>query len=282
MDHLVTANPSFVPASGVDTEHRVITARRVRFTDDGPLIRAHSCADRVVIEHCVSPARISDDVIVQGLVALADAHVIAGRDEFERAFVAIAESCGVPADSAWRSFYRNSVVELRSGRASFSPVHLRARSLLRGTSVLEVGSCFGFLAIQCAQDGYRVAATDLDPVAVEFLNTAAGDFGVSIATSCGDARALPHPSDSVDTVTLIHLLEHLDAHDVALAIGEAVRVARRRVVIAVPYEDVPSPHFGHLQVLTEADLREWAAPWTGIHDVTFLTDHGGWIVVDLH
>ncbi|WP_448223168.1 mycofactocin oligosaccharide methyltransferase MftM [Gordonia iterans] len=247
----------------------------------GPLpLRVRSGANRVKIEHRLSPAQISDDRIVSALGQLMEAGLLVGQNEFERAFVAVVESCGVPAETAWRWFYRNSVAELRSGQASFSPVHLRARSLLVGDEVLEVGSCFGFFALQCAQDGYRVAATDIEPAALRLLDAAAREFGLDITTQVGDARDLPFPALSVDTVTLLHLLEHLDSSDVHRAISEALCVARRRVIIAVPYEETPSEHFGHRQCLTEHDLRDWAAPWSSSHRIDVFDDHGGWLILD--
>ena len=149
-----------------------------------------------------------------------------------------------------------------------------------GRSVLEVGCCFGFLALQCAQDGHEVSACDISSGALALLADAAADFGVPVTTMVGDARRLDLPDGHVDTVTLVHLLEHLDPDGVRCAIDEAVRVARRRVVIAVPFEEEPSPHFGHLQRLTEADQHAWAAPLSGIGARVF-TDHGGWLVLDL-
>ncbi|MFT3662985.1 MAG: mycofactocin oligosaccharide methyltransferase MftM [Gordonia sp. (in: high G+C Gram-positive bacteria)] len=274
---------------GISRPARRITARRsptgssptASSTVDGPStsIRARSDETAVEIEHDLSPTDLSDDTLVQALVSLVEAGDLSGRDEFESAFMAVVRSCGTEPALAWREFYRNSVAELRGGRSSFSPVHLRARSLIAGSSVLEVGSCFGFLALQCAQDGHTVTALDIDPAALALLDDAAGDLGVPVTTTTGDARALPFDSDSVDTVTLIHLLEHLCADDVHAAISEALRVARRRVIIAVPYEETPSPHFGHLQCLTEADLLRWAAPWSS--NITGLfEDHGGWLVLD--
>jgi hypothetical protein len=35
------------------------------------------------------------------------------------------------------------------------------------------------------------------------------------------------------------------------------------VIIAVPYEDAPTPSFGHLWTLEESDLRAWGAGTTG-------------------
>ena len=224
-------------------------------------------------------ATVSDDRIVTALARFASAGALAGQTEFERAFTAVVASSGPREDACWRAFYRNSVAELRGGQAAFSPVHRRARSLLVGRSILEVGCCFGLLALQCDQDGYAVTACDICPGALHLLDDAANTLGLPIITRRGDARALPLATDSVDTVTLIHLLEHLDGPDVAVALREALRVARRRVVVAVPFEERPSAHFGHRQQLTDDDLRAWSTDLTGC-TATIFTDHGGWLVLD--
>ena len=248
--------------------------------------RGHDGA--VHLTHAFTVATISDSAMIRALVALIDDGVLHGQDAFEAAATAIITTSGDSPADGWRAFYRNSVAELRAGASDFSPVHLRARSLVAGGSVLEVGCCFGFFALQCAQDGHSVSACDISPGAIALLDEAAADFDVRIDTSVGDARALPAADDSVDTVTLIHLLEHLDADDVRVAIAEALRVARRRVVVAVPFEEEPSPHFGHLQCLTVDDLHRWAydvlahlPKGTGTPEWRVFTDHGGWLVFDL-
>lgn len=214
--------------------------------------------------------------MIAGLLTLIDDGMLSGQDAFEAAAVAVVES--VPHRDPWSCFYRNTLAELREHRSPFAPVHARARSELVGTSVLEVGSCFGFLALGSAQDGFDVTACDISPGAVSMLSAAASTLKIPMSAQLGDARGLPFDDDTFDTVTLIHLLEHLDEPDVAQALREALRVARDRVVVAVPYEAKPSPHFGHLQTLRDSDLRRWASMVE--HDgVRIFDDHGGWLVL---
>lgn len=228
----------------------------------------------------LTPEKLSDSSVVAELSRLVADGAIAGREQFEAAFVDLVIAAGPDRTSAWRNFYANSVRELRAGTAEFSPIHRRARSLLTGHSVLEVGCCFGLFALQCAQDGYAVTATDICPGALDHLDDASTHLGLPVDTAIGDVRRLPFPSRSFDTVTLLHLLEHLDRDDIEDAISEACRVARARVVIAVPFEDEISPHFGHLELLREADLERWAM-YAGGHRTQIFTDHGGWLVIDL-
>lgn len=230
------------------------------------------------IAHPFDERSISDAVVVDGLVALVEAGLLTGQAQFESAAMGIIRTSAGTPDEAWSAFYDNSLRELRTGASAFAPVHERAQSLIVGRTVLEVGSCFGFFALACAVAGLNVSACDISPGAVSLLSRAAHRLGLPVVASIGDATALPYPADSADTVTLIHLLEHLDPAAAHTAIGEALRVARRRVVIGVPFEDEPSPHFGHLVRLTEDDLYDWAraVPHTGAEIVV---DHGGWLVL---
>ncbi len=234
------------------------------------------------IKHGFTTESVSDGVLVPVLSSMVLSGELDGRRGFEDAMIGIIESCGdTPADG-WHAFYVNSLAELRAGTVDFAPIHRRALSLIAGRSVLEVGSCFGLFALLCAEDGYEVDACDICPGALTRLEEASRRLRHPVSARIGDARALPYSDSSVDTVTLIHLLEHLAPDDVATAIAEAVRVARRRVIIAVPFEEEPSAHFGHLVSLTEIDLLRWAAPWvrSGLHASVF-TECGGWLVLDV-
>ncbi|GED97463.1 mycofactocin oligosaccharide methyltransferase MftM [Gordonia crocea] len=271
------------------------TASSTAVSSAGPLVVAHRvraaaagggrwrCDRRpdgsVVVSHPLDLATVSDDQVVGALSRFAQDGLLIGQDEFEQAAIAVITSLSPDHRACWRAFYANSVAQLRDGRAAFSPVHRRARSLLRGQSVLEVGCCFGLFALQCAQDGYDVTACDICPGALDLLGGAAADFGLPVTARIGNALSLPFAPGSFDTVTLIHLLEHLDGPAVGAAIGEALRVASRRVVIAVPFEEHPNAHFGHRQRLTEGDLREWARDWPAYPSQT-IVDHGGWLVLD--
>lgn len=216
--------------------------------------------------------------MVGSLVGLVDAGVIAGQRQFEDAAVQMIRSAASTEAGSWAAFYDNSITELRDGGSPFGPVHARARSLVVGDSLLEVGSCFGFLALQCAEDGFEVSACDISPGAVEHLRAAARRRQTPLRAVVGDATDLPFDTDAVDTVTLIHLLEHLDEQATVRALTEALRVARRRVVVAVPFEEHPSEHFGHLIQLTLDDLAAWAGQVE--HDgVELFTHLGGWMVL---
>ncbi|GAB16591.1 hypothetical protein GOEFS_007_00080 [Gordonia effusa NBRC 100432] len=229
-----------------------------------------------MITHDLDVTAISDASMIAGLLTLIDDGVLVGQREFEAAAVAIVES--IPHDDPWGCFYRNTLDELADQTSPFAPVHRRARAEIVGDSVLEVGSCFGFFALGCARDGLDVTACDLSPGAVSMLSAASRALGISVRARVGDARALPFADDAVDTITLIHLLEHLDDAGIISALTEALRVARHRVVVAVPFEAEPSPHFGHLHSLGETDLLNWASSVTHA-GARIDVNHGGWLIL---
>jgi hypothetical protein len=203
---------------------------------------------------------------------------------FEDAFVAVVRASAGDPDDAWLAFYRNTLAalhgEVRPGgtNAELKPVHERAAELVVGAEVLELGSCFGFLALRLAAAGHRVTATDLTDGTVDLLARMAPRLGLALDTMVADARAVPLPDASTDTVFAVHLLEHLPAEEDKAVLAEMLRLARHRVVVAVPFEDVPNETWGHLRRFDESVLAE-LGDTTGL-PYTVSTHHGGWLVID--
>jgi SAM-dependent methyltransferase len=204
-------------------------------------------------------------------------------EAFEAAFVAMVTAAAEDPDAAWLAFYRNTLTAL-TGRpvpggtnAELAPVHARAAALVLGPDVVELGCCFGFLALQLAARGHRVTAVDIEPGTVALLARMAPRLGRHVHAVTGDARCTPLASRSADTVLAVHLLEHLPEESGAVVLGEMLRVARRRVVVAVPYESVPNPIWGHVRVFDHAALQA-LGEGTG-HPYQVSDHHGGWLVV---
>jgi hypothetical protein len=108
-------------------------------------------------------------------------------------------------------------------------------------------------------------------------------LGRRVRTLGCDAAAVPLPAGVADTVTVLHLLEHLSTDVGHAVIEEALRLARRRVVIAVPYEDRPRACYGHVQRFDTAGLHEFGARLSTAHRglrVDVHEFHGGWLILD--
>lgn len=223
---------------------------------------------------------IAEDLIAPGLL---------DRSGFERTFVSVVRSVAPDPTLAWAAFYRNTLRELDAGgaadpayrggtNAGMAPVHLRAAELAVG-DVVELGCCFGFLSLRLAAAGHRVTAVDLSPGTVALLAAVAPAIGVSLCPVAGDALAVPLADRCADTVFAVHLLEHLPPAAGIRVLAEMLRLARRRVVVAVPYEDEPNPNWGHVRTFDSAALHALGTA-TG-HRYEVSVHHGGWLVLDL-
>lgn len=248
--------------------------------------RVHRTAGGLVVRHRLFPDELDDDLAGMVSAELGGGGLIESPDDFRRVFTGVVRSTISDPVTAWSVFYANTLAVLADpgakrdpgSVAGFAPVAARAASLVTGERVLDVGSCFGFLALRLADRGHRVIASDLCRGTVRLLRTVAGRLGRSLSTVVCDAGRLPLADSAVDTVTVIHLLEHLDPAHGTRAVSEALRVARRRVVVAVPFEAEPTAVYGHVRTFDLAALRRLGAR-TGLpYDVS--EHHGGWLVID--
>lgn len=206
---------------------------------------------------------------------------------FERIFVSTVLASAATPMAAWAAFYRNTLRRLRRAEprgtdsvCTFARIYARVMSLIRGTSVLDVGCCFGFLPMLLAErePGMAVMGCDLVPATAALAGSVARTRRNRAVFIAGDAHHLPIGSAAVDTVTSLHLLEHLPQDSTVGVLAELCRVARNRVVVAVPLEDVPDPTYGHARVFdlpALADLGQ-ATGWLWSVDGY----EGGWLVLD--
>ena len=127
-----------------------------------------------------------------------------------------------------------------------------------GQRLLDLGCGLGGYSKRLAERGFEVVAFD---VAAEYVERARA-LGVDARQY--DGERLPLDDDSVDTVFLLEVIEHLE--DPARLLREARRVARRNVLVTTPnctqsFDPVPV-EFSHIldvdhrQFFTEASLRE--------------------------
>ncbi|MGG5259591.1 mycofactocin oligosaccharide methyltransferase MftM [Phycicoccus avicenniae] len=250
----------------------------------------------LVVEHSLTLERVDDDLA--GLLSdeLFEPGWLRGAEMFERVFTGVVLTCAEDPEVAWEAFYANTLAAVgahaRAGVPAdgarpdghgcvrdYAPVYAQAESLVRPGSVLELGSCFGFLALRLAASGRPVTASDVSAGTMRLLSAMAPRFGVEVDTLTCDAAHVPAPDGWADTVLAVHLLEHLEPDHAGRVVAEACRLAARRVVVAVPLEDTPSEQFGHLWAVHLDALRAWGAAATGwraeVHE-----HHGGWLVLD--
>lgn len=249
--------------------------------------------DRVHLVHDLPADLIDNDLA--GLLAteLFAPGWLEGSELFERLMTGIVISSAPDPLSAWTLFYANTLDRLTApssadlpephsglaegSLAGYAPVYAHARSLIDPGSMLELGSCFGFFSLLCARHR-DVTASDLTPNTVRLLAQVAPRLDLRLGTVICDAARVPRPGASYDTVVALHLLEHLPPEHGLAVVREMQRLARRRVIVAVPYEDEPTAAYGHVRTFSSRDLVELADDsgwWWEVHD-----HHGGWLILD--
>lgn len=124
---------------------------------------------------------------------------------------------------------------------------------------LDVGARDGFLSVLLAERGAQVTALDLQMPLIEHPR---------IHCVRGDVTALDFPDDYFDLVLCAEVLEHIPPALLERACAELSRVARRFVLIGVPYkQDLraarstcatcggKNPPWGHVNRFDEERLR---------------------------
>jgi SAM-dependent methyltransferase len=247
----------------------------------------HFCVHGYVVEPRFPLARLDNELTDFIASELGPLGLVPDQKAFERIFVNVVLATAQRPTLAWRAFYRNTLRRLRqpaheglSSVDTFARIYARVPTLIRGTRILDVGCCFGFLPMLLAEQdaGLAVVGSDIAPGAVALAGSMAAELQSRVTFLAGDAQRLPFRSNAVDTVLSVHVLEHLPAVATLTAVAELCRVARRRVVVAVPLEASPDPTYGHLQVFDTRALSELGAEtgWKcSVHECD-----GGWLVLD--
>jgi SAM-dependent methyltransferase len=147
------------------------------------------------------------------------------------------------------------------------------RALAPG-SVLDVGAYFGHFMRMAMAEGREVAGTEVNEPRRQFVNGLLGRELVRLDFRNG--RLNRCDADEFDNAVCMEVLEHVPDHEGAVA--ELCRVARRRVLITVPYREriktFPcihcgnfTPQSGHLHSYDAGTFAGLTPPgWRVLHE----------------
>jgi len=254
-------------------------------------------------------------LVSSSLTGQADHCPVREQQVFEHFVGEIVRSMDGNSRDAWHLFYDNTLAAMqkadqRDGGANgentvpqdyiadFAAIYRRVADLVAEVApatLFDAATCFGFLPLLLATDHWmdrsnsrwpcQVFACDINPALISLAEGYARyrqltnvRFVLADILARDMAQELAPLSSSFDVVTAIHLLEHLEPDQTVAAIDALWSLARRRLIVAVPVEDVPDARFGHRQVFVPETLgalgRRTDGAWHGFED------HGAWLVVD--
>ena len=226
--------------------------------------------DESTIDEDVSPL-IAEELGALGVIASA-------REYGETLFALVASTCPSSLDcpdcghlhldqaAIWRHFSLNTLDRLRrwldepgacaSHTAVFAAIYRRILACRVGESLLDVGSNLGHLPVLLSERAPELTVVGCDnrPESIASCRALAAAAGARVSWRLADVLA---PDFAVvgrfDTVTAVHVLEHLAEDELPAAFAHLLAVALKRLIVAVPYEATPQPLYGHRQAFTPAN-----------------------------
>jgi Methyltransferase domain len=231
--------------------------------------------DHVILVHRFLPTEIDNnlvDCLMQELPGL-----MTSDQAFGHAMIGVVNSIK-PHDpvGAWGMFSLNTLRRFRDYLAentmqyppttigACASVYRRLFSLKIGVSLLDVGCACAFWPVLVAE---RDPAAHGSIVGVDNrLDAIHLSQHLAALIDKPDLRFLQvdllspqfvEELEMFDTVTAIHILEHLPEEQLSLAFKQLLHVTRHRLIVAVPYEAKATRAYGHEQVFTREKLEHW-------------------------
>jgi ubiquinone/menaquinone biosynthesis C-methylase UbiE len=229
----------------------------------------------VTIVHRFTPQEI-DNNLVDFLMQELDG-LMTSEQMFGQALRGVVHSV-LPDDpvEAWNLFSLNTLQRLRtwlidaptqddrqSTIGASAIVYRRLLSLTVGSSLLDVGCACAFWPILAAEreplPHGRIIGVDNRRDAINLSTNLAKQVGMhDLEFVQSDVLTSEFVELGIfDTVTSIHMLEHLSEAQLPQAFEHLLKVTSHRLIIAVPYEQRATAAYGHEQVFTQEKLNYW-------------------------
>lgn len=239
-----------------------------------------------IVMHTLDETTVDEDLASALAEELGPTGALASARAYgEALFAIVASTCPAELDcprcgrlhldhpALWRHYCLNTLDRLRpllvggtapgpdSHVGRFAAVYRRILELRTGTSVLDVGTNLGLLPVLIGECDAAAAVLGCDnrPEAVAVASDLAAAAGAGrVRFALADVLAPDFAGGGrFDTVTAVHLLEHLADAEVPVALANLLAATAGRLIVSVPYEDPVEPLYGHRQAFTPAGLRRW-------------------------
>jgi SAM-dependent methyltransferase len=236
---------------------------------------------KTILVHWFKPEEVNSNIVHYLVQELKPFNVISHSEQLGELLAGIIGGTVYPGDvrRAWNYFGANTLqrllVYLGSSIPSnlpdygtigvFATLYQRVCELCVGERFLDVGCNSGLLSLLLAERMpfiREAVGVDIDPNAFK--------IGQEIATTHQltnvqyvQADLLADDFSTIgmfDTVTALHVLEHIPEKDMHRVLTNLLKVTMHRLIIAVPYEtSEPEVALGHQQLFTRAQLETLGA-----------------------
>lgn len=143
----------------------------------------------------------------------------------------------------------------------FAHIYQRLLELQTGTTLLDVGCACAFwpLLATTSKKLERIVGVDnrLDAINLSQQLARLADINNTDFTLADVLSPRFYELGKFDTVTAIHLIEHIQPSLLPIVLNNLLQVTRHRLLIAVPYEKEPEQAYGHEHVFNHEILEQW-------------------------
>lgn len=276
---------NFVVVNGYQVNQILL---KQRFTEGGYklqesphfLLFTREVAPETILVHCFAPENLNADIKHVVMLELKPLGLLLQSQHFGEILAGIVTSF-FPQDvrRAWKYFGANTLQHFLvflstvstppypdyTSIGSFATQYKRICELCEGRSFLDAGCESGFLPLLIAERipfMERVVGVDIRPDFFDIVKVLAEERHLT-NVSFVQADLLAEDFDALgtfDTVTAIEVIEHFSESDMYRVLANLLKVAGRRLIVIVPYEDEPELVYEHKQVFSRSSLQsvgEW-------------------------
>jgi hypothetical protein len=257
---------------------------------------------RTILVHQFRPTEVDNNLVDCLMQELSD--LMTSEQAFGHAMIGVVNSIK-PHDpvGAWGMFSLNTLQRFRDyldeDTSSYpsttigacATIYRRLFSLKVGVSLLDVGCACAFwptlVAERVPEAHERIVGVDnrLDAIHLsQHLATLTDRQDLTFLQLDLLSPQFVEELGTYDTVTAIHILEHLPEEQLPLALEHLLHVTRHRLIVAVPYEAEATRAYGHEQVFTREKLEhlgEWCIESIGGSGTYWCEEAaGGLLIID--